>query len=228
MARRFSPEIMDDVEIQDERIDRALVELNLVNIFLGGRSTMRAGLNIVRKNSGHDHAMTILDAGAGGADVFNCEVGEHAIIALDRNPRICSFLQKRKREATICGDALALPLKNQSVDIVHASLFLHHFTEDEIKRLLLSFSSVARQAIILNDLRRSIVAYVGIWILTRIFSRSPMVKHDGPLSVLRAFSRQDLDTILHNCNFTNVVIRRKWAFRWLVVIELGHQHHVSE
>lgn len=227
LGRRSSPEIMDDVSIQDERIDRALVELSLVNRFLGGRSTTRAGLRILRRNRRLEHVLTVLDVGAGGADVFGSGREEYAIIALDGNPRTCSFLRERAHPTIICGDALALPLKERSVDAVHASLFLHHFKEEEIERLLLSFSRVARHAIIFNDLRRSVFAYIGIWILTRVFSHSAMVKHDGPLSVLRGFTRRELSTMLRNCGFTNVVIRRQWAFRWLVVIELESRQIVS-
>jgi hypothetical protein len=45
-----------------------------------------------------------------------------------------------------------------------------------------------------------------------------MVKNDAPLSVLRAFSRDDLNTILTNAGIKNYQIRWRWAFRWQVIV----------
>ncbi len=220
LRRRHDPEIMDDFSIQDMRIDDALLELKIVNRFLGGKATTRKGFSILRSKKGLDHSLSVLDAGSGGADVFETEKDRYSIIALDKNPRTCSYLHDHSPYQVVCGDAMDIPFKPRSFDVVHVSLFLHHFTEKEIVALLLSFSKTARHGIIVNDLQRSILAFIGIKILTALFSRSAMVKNDGPLSVLRGFTKKELLTLLKECGFTRFTITWKWAFRWLIVIEL--------
>jgi len=218
LRRRYDPEIMDDFSIRDERMDKALGELKQVNRFLGGRAVTRKGLQILRAKNENDQPLTVLDIGAGGADVFDDSPVPLRITVLDRHPRVCEYLRKRAPHAVVCGDALKLSFKERSFDVVHASLFLHHFHEKEIRRILTSCLRISRHGIVINDLRRSIFAYAGIRILTFLFSRSPMVKHDGPLSVLRGFSRRELVALLDDCGITRYSFRRMWAFRWLVVV----------
>ena len=97
-------------------------------------------------------------------------------------------------------------------------MFLHHFSEEKIKDILNNLINSARYAVVINDLRRSILAYRGIKILTMLFSNSKMVKNDGPLSVKRAFVKGELLMILNELEIGYFLIKRKWAFRWLVII----------
>ena len=55
-------------------------------------------------------------------------------------------------------------------------------------------------------------------ILTRLFSRSYLVKHDAPLSVLRGFKKKELEELLNKAGILNYTIHWKWAFRWLVIV----------
>ena len=220
MRRRHDQEIMDDFSIQDERIDNALDELKTINIFLGGKATTQQGFRILRQRKTLHQSLTVLDIGAGGADVFGSTSNNLTITALDKNPRTCEYLRKNTNHTIICGDAMDIPFQYKSFDVVHVSLFLHHFTEEQIVRLMKSFSRVARHGIIINDLRRSWLALIGIKILTLLFSRSAMVKHDAPLSVRRGFTKKELLLVLKRSSFTQFSIKRTWAFRWLIVIEL--------
>ena len=221
LKRRYDAELMDDFSIQDERIDEALRELKFINIFLGGKATTAEGFRILRKREDVFRTWKVLDVGAGGADVFDSSTENLTIVALDRNPRTCAYIEKKSASTVVCGDARQLPFEPKSFDVVHASLFLHHFTEKEIVNLLRSFVEVSKRGIIINDLRRSILALAGIKILTMLFSKSKFVKNDGPLSVLRGFSKKDLQSILNQCDFKRYVLKRTWAFRWLVVIDLS-------
>jgi hypothetical protein len=45
-----------------------------------------------------------------------------------------------------------------------------------------------------------------------------MVKNDGPLSVKRAFVKKELFKILKELEIEYFLIKRKWAFRWLIII----------
>ncbi|MDP4117240.1 MAG: hypothetical protein Q8903_13975, partial [Bacteroidota bacterium] len=105
-------------------------------------------------------------------------------------------------------------------DYVHASLFFHHFEENKISQILQSLSGVVKKAIIINDLRRSLPAYLGIRMLTLLFSKSNMVKNDAPLSVKRGFVKSDIIKFTKGLSFNKVIIKRRWAFRWMIIIYL--------
>ena len=138
---------------------------------------------------------------------------------MDINIKACSFIRINSSYTNvICGNILEFPFKKDSFDITHASLFLHHFSEEKIKDILNNLINSARYAVVINDLRRSILAYRGIKILTMLFSNSKMVKNDGPLSVKRAFVKGELLMILNELEIGYFLIKRKWAFRWLVII----------
>lgn len=214
------PEIMDDFSIQDERIDKALEELKIINRFLGGVSTTKKG---IRKLLGNNNkTVKILDAGSGASDVFDNKSNKFVLFSLDRNKKICSYLKSSSEKTNVVyGNALELSFKRKSFDLIHASLFLHHFDEVGIKKLLSAFSETATKGIIINDLRRSLFAYLGIKILTTLFSKSDFVKKDGPLSVKKGFTKDDLIKILAETQFEKYEIKKTWAFRWLVIIYLN-------
>jgi hypothetical protein len=45
-----------------------------------------------------------------------------------------------------------------------------------------------------------------------------MVKHDSKLSVLRSFTRKELQTLLAQMGIKKYSIKWMWAFRWQVII----------
>jgi hypothetical protein len=51
---------------------------------------------------------------------------------------------------------------------------------------------VSRYGFIVNDLRRSRWAWVGIWLLTRLLPANRLTRHDGPLSTLRAYTPSEI------------------------------------
>ena len=218
MKRSYQQELMDDFSIQDERIDNALVELKIINKYLGGISTTKSALNIFTKKNNDE--IKILDIGAGSSDNLIAAKNSFPnikILSLDKNLR--SLTTTKNFIPKINSDAFYLPFKNNSYDLVHVALFLHHFNEDQIKKLLNEFLRISKNGIIINDLQRSYLALLGIKLLTILFSKSEMVKHDAPISVKRGFSKSDLINLFNEQNIANYTIKRKWAFRWMVVIK---------
>ena len=226
IKRHYKKELMDDFSIVDQRIDEALNELKLINKYLGGFSTSYSGLKYFRKKEG-TYTLKILDIGSGSGDVLESmrsKETEIKIFYLDKNKRACAIINANHSEVNtnpINGDVIHLPLKHNSIDIVHTSLFLHHFSENEITNILTSSLIIAKRGIIINDLRRSVIALAAIKLLLIFFSKSTFVKNDAPLSIKKGFIKSDLTTILNNLNIRNYLIKRKWAFRWLVVIPVS-------
>ncbi len=218
MKRSHEAEIMDDFSIQDERIDKALNELKIINKYLGGISTTKSALSYFAESENAE--LKILDIGSGSSDNLIAAKSKYSnlkILSLDKNLRALSSSENLLEK--INSNAFKLPFKNNSCDIVHAALFLHHFTEEELHLLLMEFLRTTRKGIIINDLQRSYFALLGIKILTVLFSKSEMVKNDAPLSVKRGFTKQEMLKLLSGVGVTNFIIKKRWAFRWMVVIK---------
>ena len=220
LKRSYTKEIMDDFSIKDKRIDKALNELKVINKFLGGNNVSKTGINKLMYC--YDENFRILDLGGGGSDnLYYLKNSSAKIYDVDLNMRACEFVKKNKLVLNvICANALKLPLKYKQINITHVSLFFHHFTQKEIINILNSLKQISTNGIVINDLRRTVFALLGIKLLTFIFSKSDMVKNDAPLSVKRGFLKSELKNILNKCSFHKYEIHRKWAFRWLVIIYL--------
>jgi hypothetical protein len=76
----------------------------------------------------------------------------------------------------------------------------------------------SKKAVIINDLHRHPLAYYSIGLLTTLFSKSPMVKHDSKVSVMRSFRRKELESLLEKAGAKVYTIKWMWAFRWQVII----------
>ena len=68
-----------------------------------------------------------------------------------------------------------------------------------------------------NDLQRHPVAYHLIKNLTKIFSKSYLVKNDAAVSVSRGFTKKEWEDIFLKAGIKNYRIKWKWAFRYLII-----------
>jgi 2-polyprenyl-3-methyl-5-hydroxy-6-metoxy-1,4-benzoquinol methylase len=222
-------EVMDDLDCRGEVVDQTLRELDFINQWLGGNAVTLDGLQSLWETFPKNQKITIADLGCGSGEMLRLiaklaskEGREVELIGMDANPNITSYAQKHsigfenvKIEAT---NIFSDEFRKQKFDIVLATLFLHHFTEDELIGIFSSFKNQATHGIIINDIHRHPLAYYSIKFLTRLFSKSAMVKFDAPLSVLRAFKKEELKDILQKAGIEKYQLKWKWAFRWQLVI----------
>lgn len=227
--RSTAPEYMDEASATGRELQTALVELAYVNRYLGGiRTTLRALEGSLDKAT--RATFTFLDLGTGAADIPRAIVQwararhlEVRIVAIDFNPSVCDWA----RQCTVAypeidiqqADIFDLPFDPESFNYVHCALFLHHFPQEEATRIIRIMHKLCSKGIIINDLHRHPVAFHAITWLTRCLSRSPMVKHDAPISVLRGFKRSELMTLGLLSGIPNLKIQRLWPFRFLVTAQ---------
>lgn len=227
--RSTHKEIMDDISIQDSRLTDALKELSVINKYLGGDAVSRKGISELVKQIPGKNNISILDVGSGGSDLSRSLPASDrtfSLTALDINVGACTYSRSIHHGLSVVnGSVLNMPFQEQSFDIVHASLFLHHFTVNELHTIIVSLYQVSRYGVVINDLRRSLLAYIGIAALTQLFSRSSMVKNDGPLSVRRGFVKKELEQLCSQLPAASFSIRRMWAFRWCVIIKKEYASH---
>ena len=79
----------------------------------------------------------------------------------------------------------------EGIDLVISSLMTHHMQNGEVVEFLRWMEATARMGWFVNDLHRQKVPYYAFRALTRFTRWHPFVKHDGPVSILRSFRRED-------------------------------------
>jgi ubiquinone/menaquinone biosynthesis C-methylase UbiE len=210
-ARRANEEeIMDDLNQPEHDFAAAYRELEIINRWLGG---VRAIERFLPSGSN----LLILDVAAGACDVSEALLRNRQgrIVVMDLNAR---GLKLARKSLPMVGDALDLPFEDETFDVVMASLFFHHLSNDSCVRALAQMWRVAKRRVLVNDLHRHAVAYSSIRALAAMFSKSRMVRHDGPLSVRRAFRSRELLDIAKRAGVP-ARIHRSFPYRLVLVAE---------
>jgi len=223
-GRSDTPEVMDAPGIDEAALDLALRELETINRLLGGHRTSRIGIERLTWRLPRDAQITILDIGAGGNDLQEIlrPLGRRFdVTALDINPLMHGFAARHGHVSRpVTGSAHTLTYEDRSFDIVHASLFLHHCTDQQAVLLLRRAARIARLGVIINDLHRHVFALAGISLLTALFARSPIVRNDARISVRRGFTRREFATIVQSAFAGDSTLSWHWAFRWCLLFPL--------
>jgi 2-polyprenyl-3-methyl-5-hydroxy-6-metoxy-1,4-benzoquinol methylase len=234
-VRSSEAEMMDDFNLGHQVIDPIMDELEVVNKLLGGYRVFFDAFETI----GLKHGMTISDWGCGGGDSLRV-IAQWArkrgiklnLVGVDATASAVKYAREKSTGYSeisyIHSDVMSPHLQKDQFDVVISSLFTHHFREKDWIALVQKMAYCAKEYVVINDLHRHWFAYHSIGILTRLFSRSEMVKHDSMLSVLRSFKRQELHEMLREAGFKNYRIKWMWAFRWQVCLKVNAIKQVSK
>jgi ubiquinone/menaquinone biosynthesis C-methylase UbiE len=153
---------------------------------------------------------SIIDVGTGAADIPVALLADArrknrrlAVVAVDARPEVLDAARAiRPALARVAGlelcvaDGRSLPYPDRAFDIAHASLLTHHMEPDEAVALLTEMARVARLGIVVNDLDRRRIHWLGAWLIGHLLTRNPYTRRDGPLSVRRAYTRGEVRDLL--------------------------------
>jgi SAM-dependent methyltransferase len=228
--RSFQPELMDAPGIPAHLMHHNLGELDILNRYFRGHSISLEGI----KQLVTDHKKTyhITDLGCGSGDVLQyiarwarsnsysvkltgVDINADAIGYLAVN---CATYPEIKGVVSSYKDYLA---SEPRIDIVHSSLFCHHLNETELLELFRTLQHCNCDFVI-NDLHRSPIAYWGAWLMPRLLNGTHLSKHDGPVSVQKAFTRDELLQLLHAAGVEDATVQWRWPFRYLVIAKTHH------
>ncbi len=216
-ARRRGFEYLDDPAVPPAIRERSQRDLIRSNALLGGARALLVALRRALPASGD--AVTLLDVGTGLADLPPRAVRAAArqglavtTIGYDAAESLLRADRARLSFA-VCGDALALPFRTGSVDIVTCSQLLHHFVRGDAVQLVREMHRVARRAVIVSDLRRSWMAMAGFWLVSFALRFHAITRHDGVLSVLRGFTARELAAIVGEATGRAPGVERHLGFR---------------
>ena len=96
------------------------------------------------------------------------------------------------------------------------SLFLHHFEEPQVVKILQKLDQAANRFALVHDLRRTNLGYVLCWIGVHALTTSHVVRTDGLLSVRAAFSVAEIKQMFETAGIKNTRCTTGWPQRFTV------------
>lgn len=217
------PEIMDTEQVSECDMRKTLSFLQLTNNNFGGAKLILNHLKQWSSSWKHGEAISILDIGTGGAEIpiaiskWGKQNGfKIKITAIDLVSEIIAIAKKNTAgypDITVRQeDLFVLARNNQKFDYVIASLLLHHIPPAESINALHAFDKLSKRGVIVSDLLRSRASYWAVTTLSYLCGNH-IVRHDGPLSVRRAFRLDELDAMAQEAHLPYLKARHEAWFR---------------
>ncbi len=101
-------------------------------------------------------------------------------------------------------------------DCAVASMFFHHFSDAQILTLLQRLRGFVLNSVLVNDLRRSRLAYLAGRLL--VVGTPPGVRHDALLSIRRGFQISELSALLRQLGNVTVSVESARWFRIAAIV----------
>jgi SAM-dependent methyltransferase len=215
-------ELMDADDTDYETFRACLVDLAKVNGVTLAHGPTLAFLDTLRR-SGRlptDRPVTVLDVGSGYGDLIraiDAWAQRHdvqiALTGVDLNP----WSAKAARTATDPARPISWATSNifdhsGGADIVVSSLFTHHLTDVQVARFLEWSEAETRIGWFVNDLHRHPFPYYGFALLARVARWHRFVRHDGPVSIARAFQAADWTRLIAAAGLAPGAAKVAWRF----------------
>ncbi|KAA3623100.1 MAG: methyltransferase domain-containing protein [Flavobacterium sp.] len=227
--RSHQQELMDDFEFQGAEMQALLGDLRRINKWLGGNHTTLNGVRKLMSKREAQDEFTILDLGCGDGEMLRvCAESLKAkgirfkFIGLDANRHIIEEARRRSEAYPgiefITMDVFSEEFETVECDIAICSLFLHHFTDEQVEVLLKKLYARTKVGVVINDLERSRIAFVLFKIVSTLFVRTKTARNDGLISIARAFKIKELEAFSRQLHAKHH-LAWKWAFRYQWIIE---------
>jgi SAM-dependent methyltransferase len=224
-----APELLDEPNHNIGQLEISLRHVAQVNHWLGGT---RAIVGWVARTLGAAGG-SVLDLATGNAEVpvalarwARRRRVPLALRATDVHPQMLELARRNSApfpEITVeAADALDLPYADGSFTVAVMTLALHHFEGANLLRALREAARVSRRGILVSELERGWPNYLGAHLLAKTWwRRDPLTRHDGPLSVLRSFTRDELLALAQSAGLPEPRVSRHFFFRLMLEAELN-------
>jgi hypothetical protein len=212
-ARLSEPEQMDDMAGAEDDLFSTLRDFRIVNLLFSrtGALVKRYLIPHMLRQGGRE--LIVADLGAGGCDFALWFTGlcrrkglAVRMVCIDNDPRAVAYSRTAcngRSEISICeASAFSIGEIPGPIDYVFSNHFLHHIGSPDIPRLLKIIHDTARCGFLINDLARSVPAYVGFSLFAMIFLHAGLSRHDGRLSIRKGFLKQELADLVARASFS--------------------------
>jgi SAM-dependent methyltransferase len=214
-------ELMDADDLDPATYAAVIGDLARVNrVTLAARPTIGFLARAVRGQS-----LRLLDVGFGDGDMLR-RIARWAdrrgvaaeLVGIDLNPRSAPAATAHTPDGLpiryLTGDYRTFA--GQGWDVVISSLVAHHMSRAELVGFLHFMEAEARTGWLVNDLHRHRVAHAGFPLLAALARWHPIVRHDGRLSVARAYRPAEWPPLLAEAGVRGARVFRAFPFRLCV------------
>jgi hypothetical protein len=218
MKRVATAELLDTDCGTAAEVEKSLGDLRRINRWFGGVATTEDMVERVARAAKRS-SLSLLEVAAGSGYVPETARqrleyrGLHLqITVLDR---VLSHLSNG--HPAVAGDALALPFRDASFDLLSCNLFAHHLSPRELVQFVDEALRVCRIAVLINDLVRHPLHMSLVYAGMPLY-RSRLTRHDAPASVRQAYTSEEMETLLAQSRAARVEIHRHYLFRMGVIV----------
>ncbi len=213
MKRVVIPELLDTDSGTSAEIVASLSDLRRINRWFGGIAATEGLIGRVAREI-NSSSLSLLEVAAGSGYVSeiarqrlaNCGL-RLDLTLLERAP---SHLSNGNR--AVVGNALALPFRDASFDLLCCNLFAHHLSPPELRQFVDDALRVCRIAVLIDDIVRHPLHLALVYAGLPLY-RSRMTRHDAPASVRQAYTPHEMRTLLAQTKAARVEIHRHYLFR---------------
>lgn len=220
-VRATDAELMDADDLAPQTYAALIADLARVNTITLARPPTLAWLAAATRDV---DSFSLVDVGFGHGDMLRAIARWAAtngktvrLVGVDLNPRSAPVARAATDPALgieyRSGDAGDLDF---APDFIVSSIVAHHMTDLELVGFLRWMEAIATRGWFINDLHRHRLAWVGFRLLANVLGWHSIVRHDGALSVRRAFVRSDWDDLLAAAGLGQPPVTVRWhlPFRW--------------
>ena len=216
--RSNEPERIDTGDYTPEEYKTFLREIAFINRYFGDKRALEKSL-LSEIESSDLREFSVLDVGCGSGELlriiaeFAAKAGlEARLTGLDLNPISSTatheWSERFSEIVSVQGDALKLPFANATFDYAISSLFFHHLSDQQIVAVLREMDRVARRGVVIIDLHRDVVPFIGYKILCFVFRISELVRHDGSLSIRKGFRVGEFERLAKSAGLVDARINQ--------------------
>ncbi len=217
MERVVIPELLDGDAGSPAEVSTSLADLGRINRWFGGVRVLSRLVERVAERTGR-RELTLLDvAGARGELPARAAAqlrGKNIRLAITVLDRATSHLKPGNR--SVVGNALALPFRDSSFDLVSSSLFVHHLEPPEVRQFVNEALRVGRLAVLINDIRRH-PAHLALVYAGMPLYRSRLTRYDAPVSIRRAYTPAEMRGLLAQTATARVDLRTYYLYRMGII-----------
>src|SRR5260221_3107885 len=234
-ARSPEAELMDDPSVSSADFADCLADLAKVNAVTLARPPTLSFLGRAMRSAPAGASFTLVDVGSGQGDMLRAIPRwatrrglKPRLIGVDLNP----WSEPAARAASDPGMGIDYrtgdvfeAVFDEPIDFVVSSLVTHHMSDDQVVAFMRWMEATTRRGWFVNDLHRHPLAFYGFALLARIAGWNRFVRHDGPVSVARAFRRPEWRALIDRAGLADAGLTLRWVFPFRLCV--GHIKHLA-
>ncbi len=217
-VRSRQPELLDLGHGTVDEVGANLREMARYNRLLGGLVPLRRHIwPVVEAAARQGRTARVLEAGCGsaGLSAWLAEKARRAgfdlrLYGLDLAQR--NLVIRPRGVQMLAADMTSAPFADGAFDAAFSTLTLHHLEPPAVVRAARELVRLTRGPVVLNDLVRGHAPELLFHLTKLLLARSRLSRHDGLLSIQRAYTVRELREILSEAGFSDADVQGHWPW----------------